>query len=60
MQPMNLPVAPIYCPSVTVIVRDMRLGGMVKSVVGITTIHLHDKIPWFPDYTPPCRQVGTA
>ena len=56
-QPMNLPVAPVFSPSVTIIVRDMRLGGMVKTIVGIATVHLSDKIPWFTEYKPPCRQV---
>ena len=56
-QPMNLPAAPLFAPSVTVIVRDLRLGGLVKSIVGITSIPLHDKIPWYPEYKAPCHQV---
>lgn len=42
--PVNLPLAPLYLPSVSLIVRDVRMGGLVKSVVGIGSVSLEGKV----------------
>jgi len=43
-QPINLPQAPLFCPTITVIVRDTKLGGLVHSTIGLTSIPLLDKV----------------
>ncbi len=43
-QPINLPQAPLFSPTVTVIVRDTKLGGLVHSTIGMASIPLLDKV----------------
>ncbi len=51
-QPINLPLGPLFCPSLTVLVRDTKLGGLVHTTIGMASIPLVDKVnrrcgaPW--------------
>lgn len=44
--PCKLPVNPLFCPSLNIVVKDSRLGGFATPTVANTAIPLHDKLPW--------------
>ena len=58
--PVLLPLAPLYAPVLTVLVRDHRAGGLRKVITGLASISLVDKVPWFPGYVPPRQQLANT
>jgi hypothetical protein len=54
--PVRLPTISKFLPTLTVMVRDHRLYGTVKPVVATCSISLANKVPFLPDYVPPCTQ----
>ena len=47
--PVKLPLKSIYASPLQLRVRDVRLGGYSKPVVGIAAVELTSKLPWCPD-----------
>ena len=56
--PVRLPEKSIYASPLSIKVRDSRLGGYLKPVVGVGAIQLASKIPWCPDtYVKPASDL---
>ena len=56
--PVRLPEKSIYASPLSIKVRDSRLGGYLKPIVGIGAIAMSTKIPWCPEtYIPPAMDV---
>ena len=49
----ELPENPTFSPSLKVVARDIRLGGLSQPIVGVGRIDLEKKCPWSDDYEPP-------
>jgi len=59
--PVRLPEKSIYASPLSIKVRDCRLGGYLKPVVGVGAIALSTKIPWCPEtYIPPAMDIYIA
>jgi len=58
--PVDLPVDPLFAPSLNLAVRDRRLGGWSNPVVATTTVSLEYKIPGTSKYRPPQGQIMTS
>ena len=43
--PFALPVNPLFVPTLNIIVRDHRLGGLVTPVVGVAAVDLRARLP---------------
>ena len=48
--PINIPLNPLFAPSLGISVEDSRFGGLWKPTLGTASVHLSPKIPWSPDY----------
>ena len=56
--PVKLPEKSIYASPMSIKVRDNRLGGFLKPIVGVGAIALSTKIPWCKDtYVPPATDM---
>ncbi|KAJ8599899.1 hypothetical protein CTAYLR_002819 [Chrysophaeum taylorii] len=53
----EIPENAIFASPLKLTVRDIRLGGYVKPVVGTAVIRLDEKIPWSRTYKPPKKRV---
>eukprot|EP01036_Dinobryon_divergens_P025584 gene25584-34147_t len=54
MMPVDLPLNSLFTTPLKINVRDTRLGGYLKPVVGVCQIDLTNKIPWCEEtYKPP-------
>ena len=52
--PVKLADNPIFAPTLNLTIRDTRLGGISKPIIGTASIPLSAKLPWSPTYQPPC------
>lgn len=48
-----MPKDECFAPMLTVRVKDVRLGGFQKPIVGVAQIDLRDRLPWSSTYKPP-------
>ncbi|CAM9913483.1 unnamed protein product [Discosporangium mesarthrocarpum] len=53
----ELPLEEIFAPRMKLRVRDTRLGGFLKPVVGVGAVNLQTKLPWTESYQPPASSV---
>eukprot|EP01138_Halocafeteria_seosinensis_P001972 gb/GECG01002020.1/.p1 GENE.gb/GECG01002020.1/~~gb/GECG01002020.1/.p1 ORF type:complete len:1966 (+),score=293.18 gb/GECG01002020.1/:1-5898(+) len=48
--PVDIPINPLFAPSMGVSVQDSRFGGLWRPTLGTASVSLSSKIPWSPDY----------
>jgi hypothetical protein len=59
--PVRMPENSIFATPLTIRVRDKRLGGFLKPIVGTGAVDLTSKIPWCEDtYIAPATQIFTS